>query len=242
MSLEESCLPEPQKPIEELEGLLGYTFSDSEHLIRALLHRSYSNERPGIQVDYERLEFLGDAVLDLIVAAWLFDEMPELDEGGLTATRAWLVCEEMLARVGQELALGEHIFLGVGEEASGGRTKPSLLSDTVESIVAAIYIDGGYEKAGGCVRSWLLKLVPDLKVAVANSRDPRSELQEMVQALHQRRPAYTIDSRTGPDHAAVFRAKVSVPDMECQFGEGTSKKEANRAAARKMLVILRASK
>jgi len=242
MSLEQNVLPEPRKSIAKLENKLGYSFKDSEHLIRALLHRSYTNERPGIHVDYERLEFLGDAVLDLIVAAWLFDEMPNLDEGGLTSARAWLVCEEMLARVGSELCLGDHIFLGVGEEASGGRTKSSLLSDTVESIVAAIYLDGGYEKAGHCVRAWLSILVPDLTEAVDNSRDARSELQEMVQALHGRRPTYSIASRTGPDHAAIFRAKVEVPNSEPQFGEGSSKKEANRAAARKMLGIIRASK
>jgi ribonuclease-3 len=225
-----------------LEENLSYSFKDSDHLIRALLHRSYTNERSSIRVDYERLEFLGDAVLDLVVASWLFDEMPDLDEGGLTSTRAWLVCEEMLARVGRELCLGDHIFLGVGEEASGGRAKSSLLSDMVESIVAAIYLDGGYEEACRCVRVWLSVLVPDLKIAVDNSRDARSELQELVQALHGRRPIYTIASRTGPDHAAVFRAKVEVPNSEAQFGDGTSKKEANRAAARKMLDILRASK
>ena len=242
MSEEENILPEPRGELSKLESRLSYSFNNSEHLVRALLHRSYTNERPFIKVDYERLEFLGDAVLDLIVAAWLFEEKPELDEGGLTSTRAWLVCEEMLARIGHDLELGEHIFLGVGEDASGGRSKPSLLSDTVESIVAAIYLDGGYEEAGRCVRVWMSKLVPDLSVAVENSRDARSELQELVQALHGRRPVYSIASRTGPDHAAVFRAKVEVPNIEAQFGEGTSKKEANRAAARKMLQILRPAK
>jgi ribonuclease-3 len=241
MSIENQVLPSPQHPLRELEERLGYTFTNQELLVRALLHRSYSNERPGIHVDYERLEFLGDAVLDLVVAAWLFDQMPDLDEGGLTSARAWLVCEEMLAKVGVELGLGPHIFLGVGEEASGGRNKPSLLSDMVESIVAAVYLDSGYDTAGTCVRRWLSELVPDLSEAVANSRDPRSELQEMVQARFGRRPAYSIDNRFGPDHAAVFRAKVEVPDAEPQFGEGTSKKEANRAAARNMLLILRGS-
>jgi len=224
--------------ITALEELLRHKFEDKNLLLQALIHRSFANEKPEIQGDNERLEFLGDAVLELTVATWLYQSLPLEEEGRLTASKALLVREQSLARVAQHLSLGSFLLLGRGEASSGGQTKPSLLSDTVEALIAAIYLDAGYSAAATCVRGWLTVVHPDLEVVLDKSRDPRSTLQELVQAEHGVTPSYFIEERTGPDHEAIFHARVEIPNNAPQRGTGASKKQAKRTAARAMLNLL----
>ncbi len=225
----------PAEELELIERRLGYTFEDPSLLERGLTHSSWANEAGGNARDNERLEFLGDAVLELIVARWLFDDHPEAPEGVLTATRAYLVQEDSLAAVALRLDLGPHLRLGRGEELTGGRTKPSLLADAVEAVIAAIYLDGGFAVAESCVKRWLRGAHASLEAARTPIRDPRTELQERVQAAHGQTPRYRIVGRSGPDHAAVYRAEVEVPGLLPARGEGPSKKEAKRDAARALL-------
>jgi len=224
-----------EEEISDLEGLLGHQFQDKSLLIQALTHRSFANEQSSAKRDNERLEFLGDAVLELTVATQLFEALPNQEEGRLTACKALMVQENSLARVAKDLQLGSYLMLGRGEASSGGNSKPSLLSDAVEAVIAAIYLDAGYSVASSCVRSWLGAVHPDLGLVLNQSRDPRSTLQELVQAQHGVTPSYFIEERTGPAHDAMFHARVEVPGMPPQRGAGASKKLAKRAAAGAML-------
>ncbi len=228
----------PEGSLEALQERIGHRFQNTDLLVRALIHRSYANERPEVGGDNERLEFLGDAVLDLIVAAWLFGDLPDAEEGRLTATKASLVKEETLARLARRLGLGEYLMLGRGETQAGGRRKPSILSDAVEAIVAAIYLDAGIAAADACVRSWLKTLHPDVGPVSEAGLDPRSRLQELAHRSFGRTPSYTIESVCGPDHDAWFRARVELPKLGPAYGEGRSKKDAKKAAAEKMLAAL----
>ena len=228
----------PGGSLEALQERIGHSFNNVDLLVRALIHRSYANERSEVGGDNERLEFLGDAVLDLIVASWLFDELPDAGEGRLTATKATLVKEETLARLARELGLGEFLMLGRGETLAGGRRKPSIMADTVEAIVAAIYLDAGIEATDVCVRAWLSELHPGVGPVVEAGPDPRSYLQELAHQRFGRTPTYAIESVSGPDHDAWFRARVELPEVEPAHGEGRSKKDAKRAAAEEMLSVL----
>jgi ribonuclease III len=225
----------PHGSLEALQERLGHRFKDGAMLMRALVHRSYANERPETGGDNERLEFLGDAVLDLVVADWLFHELPDAGEGRLTSTKASMVKETTLARLARKLDLGEHLLLGRGETQAGGRRKPSILADTVEAIVAAIYLDAGIDEADRCIRAWLSELHPDVGPVVEAGPDPRSRLQEIAHRRFGRTPAYAIEGVSGPDHDASFRARVELPGVEPAYGEGKSKKDAKRAAAEEML-------
>jgi len=214
----------------ELEQKLGYTFRDSSLLQTALTHSSFSNEtKEAKRPCNERLEFLGDSVLGLTVARYLYDHYPDMPEGQMTKLRAELVCEQNLVVVSDKLGLGEYLYLGRGEELGGGRARPSILADGVEAIFAAILLDGGMEEAQGAV----LRLLDE-----SLSRDPayrvkdyKTALQELVQQKSGQVLRYELLSAMGPDHLKVFEVEVLLNEASVGRGSGRSKKEAEQAAA-----------
>ncbi len=233
--MSESEFPDHPRPLDELQERIGYQFSATELLRLALIHRSYTNEHPGISDDNERMEFLGDAVLELIVSTWLYQTLPDSEEGPLTATKSRLVKEESLAKLARSFALGEFLLLGRGEESSGGRDKDSLLSDTFEALIAAIYLDAGYQATSDLIQNWFHEAFGSPQELVLQARDPRSRLQEIVQGQFNQTPMYSIEGRTGPDHDSKYLAQVAVEGFPSQTGEGPSKKIAKRTAAERML-------
>lgn len=226
------------KTLEELEASLQYTFKQPALLARALTHRSFANESPDETKDNQRLELLGDAVLGLIVTEYLFARYPTYDEGALSKMKAQLVCERTLATIARELDIGEHLLLGRGEAASGGRCKPSLLADAFEALVAAFYLDGGLEAAHGFIYRSHARAFDEVTSPI-NPQNAKSLLQEMVQDGSGIRPEYTIADVDGPPHQRTFTAHVKVGARVVGRGVGRSKKEAQRNAAAEALVQLR---
>ncbi|HIT57843.1 MAG TPA: ribonuclease III [Candidatus Galloscillospira stercoripullorum] len=215
--------------MDKLEEKLGYTFTDRTLLERALTHSSYANENRGKGLESnERLEFLGDSVLGMVTADFLFRTKPNLPEGDLTRTRAALVCEGSLVLVARELGLGRCLKLGRGEDAGGGRERPSIQADAVEAVIAAIYLDGGI----GSARKFIQRFILDRGDVVAVSRDHKTALQELVQRESGQVLEYRLLGATGPDHAKVFRVEVDLNGEAVGTGEGRSKKEAEQNAAR----------
>lgn len=224
-----SAVPK-ESDFEALEQRLGHRFAKRELLLSALTHRSWANENPDVgRPDNEKLEFLGDAVLDLVVGHMLMDSYPELREGQLSVTRAQVVSEAGLSDVAQTVNLGRWLFLGKGESRSGGREKPSLLADALEAVVAAVYLDGGFDAA--------VKLVDRLfgtrieEVEMTGFYDFKTRLQEQSQRLLKATPTYEVVDEFGPDHAKVFEARVLIDGREWGRAQGRSKKAAERAAA-----------
>jgi len=216
--------------IRELETKLGYRFNNQKLLETALTHPSYGGDHH--VPHYQRLEFLGDAVLELAISRHLYFELPEVDEGKLTRIRAYLVREETLCRAAQKLGLGDYLRLSVGEERSGGRNKPSILCDVLESVLAAVYLDGGFDAA---VRIISLALKDELKPDLLKDHlDAKSRLQELLQRGGSM-PVYEYISMEGPPHAPVFSYRVLEGDKELGRGQGTSKQNAQQAAARDAL-------
>lgn len=217
-----------------LERRIGHRFSDRELLVRALTHRSYANEsrHPSIG-DNERLEFLGDAVLDLIVGYHLYQARPEADEGELSRLRAELVSEASLARQARELALGDSLLLGRGEERSGGRERDSLQADGLEAVIGAVFLDAGYAAAETVVsRIFAAALQP---AAAATDQDFKTRLQELLQARRSPRPVYQLIAAHGPDHLRRYEVEVVVSGTVAGRGEGPTKKRAEQDAARHAL-------
>jgi len=221
--------------LSELQEVIGFPFDDHSLLREALVHRSYLNENPSFpSADNQRLEFLGDALLDFVAGDYLYRRYPKMREGELTSLRATLVKEESLARFAQALDLGRYLYLGRGEEESGGRERPSLLADAFEALVGALYLDGGLKPA----ESFILRfLEPETERIVAQGelRDYKSLFQEEAQRRFQSTPLYrTIDER-GPDHNKVFTVEVLIEEKVCGRGEGTTKQAAEQEAARQAL-------
>ncbi len=214
--------------LDAFEQRLGYRFERRELLERALTHRSYANER-GLDADYERLEFLGDAVLGLATAERLFAERPRRSEGELTRRLGHLVSSRVLARRAAELGVGEALRLGVGEERSGGRTKASLLADALEAVLGAVFLDGGYE-AARTVADRLVEAAVEAGEGGA-ARDSKTRLQELLQGRGLGRPDYREVGTAGPDHDKRFRIDCWLGDRLLGSGEGRSKKLAEQAAA-----------
>ncbi|HXV76129.1 MAG TPA: ribonuclease III [Candidatus Polarisedimenticolaceae bacterium] len=216
-----------------LERALGYRFRDRTLLERALTHRSHVHEREGETGEsYERLEFLGDALLGMFVADWLYRKDPRAGEGTLSRGRQTVVRASSLARIASALGLGDAILLGRGEELTGGRLKRSLLADVFEAVVAAIYLDGGLRQARAFVHR---HLGPELGRAVGPSPasdDFKTRLQEVVQGTLQRTPSYRIVSTAGPAHALSFVVEVLVGDEVLGRGRGSNRKRAEQEAAR----------
>ena len=210
---------------------MGYAFKNKALLENALQHSSYANEhRGGGMRSNERLEFLGDAVLGVVTADYLFRKHPDLPEGDLTRLRAALVCEDSLYEVAQSLELGRHLKLGRGEEQGGGRRRPSILADATESVFAAVYLDGGMEAASELIHRVLLDKGREEAVE-ERRRDFKTELQELVQRKSGSTLGYRLVGSTGPDHAKVFEAAVLLNGEVFSAGTGHSKKEAEQAAA-----------
>ncbi len=215
----------------ELETALGHSFADPGLLAAALVHRSYSAEHPEID-DNERMEFLGDAVLQMVVTEILFDKHRSLREGEMAKVRASCVNRGVLAELAIRLGVGPHLLMAAGEEASGGRSKTSILSDAMEAILAAVYIDGGIESARRVIRAHWSDLIA-AKAESPGRRDFKTRLQE-VYAPEGLRPEYFVTG-TGPDHARVFTATVFIDGRELGRGTGRSKKEAEQSAAQAAL-------
>lgn len=212
-----------------LEAKLGYTFRDISLLENALTHSSCANESRGRLQSNERLEFLGDSILGMVVAEHLFRNHPDLPEGELTRTRAALVCEDSLVEVAQALGLGDYLKLGKGEEAGGGRTRPSIRADAVEAVLAAVYLDGGIGSARKIIQEYILsKEVAGWKA----SRDYKTSLQELVQRESGQVLKYRLTGESGPDHNKRFFVEVELNGTAVGSGEGRSKKEAEQMAAK----------
>ena len=223
-----------------IQGRLGITFRDLSLLQRALTHRSYINEHPGhILEDNERLEFLGDAVLDFIAGAWLYHRFPEMDEGRLTRLRAGLVRTETLAKFAQDFQLGEALLLGRGEDESGGRSRHRNLCGAFEALVGALFLDQGMEAARTFVEPLFGPALDDI-LGRATDKDPKSLFQEWSQATLGLTPIYrTVDSQ-GPDHAKQFTVEVVIGSTVIAQGTGHSKQTAAQAAAHHALDALEA--
>jgi ribonuclease-3 len=228
----------PASPADSSPAISNYRFTNASFLIEALTHKSYVNERrePG-RKDNERLEFLGDAVLSLIVSDYLARRYPELSEGALSKLKAKLVSETSLANSARRLDLGGHLKLGRGEELSNGRDKASLLADAFEAIIAAVYLDGGLEAS----RNFTLEALTDelRQVDVLQEQpggdDYKTRFQEWCQKRYELLPRYVIVRETGPDHQKVFEVEVYVNDRVFGTGRGYSKKEAEQEAAQRAL-------
>jgi ribonuclease-3 len=221
-----------------LHRALGYSFRDPALLQAALIHTSYVNERPGRGLESnERLEFLGDAVLGVIVAHRLYELRPESAEGELTVLRAWLVRQSTLARWARQLALGPHLQLGRGEARGGGRDRPALLSRGFEAVVGAIYLDGGMDAA----RSVLMPFIDqEIESGFSPQRvvDAKSRLQQITQARFDSTPVYNLVDHSGPGHAPVFVVEVKAGPHVLARGSGHSKRAAQQAAAHAALQML----
>jgi len=218
-----------------LQEALGVAFNDLSLLEQAVVHSSYVNETPGFASgSNERLEFLGDAVLGLVVADRLYQDCPDLTEGGMTKLRSAVVRRDTLARVAKNIGLGDYLYLGKGEEASGGRHKTANLAGALEAVIAAVYIDQGSADAENLV----LKLLDEELLRVIR-RGPgvnyKSQLQELIQSRHQMAPTYRLVSAAGPDHDKRFTVEVMVGDAVVSRGTGKSKKSAETEAARSAL-------
>lgn len=217
---------------------LGYSFSDASLLQAALVHTSYVNERPGRGLESnERMEFLGDAVLGVVVAHRLYELRPESQEGELTVLRAWLVRQSTLARWARQFDIGPHLMLGRGEARGGGRDRPALLSRGFEAVIGAVYLDGGLDAA----RTVLLPLVDnEVQIGFSPQRvvDAKSRLQQVTQARFETTPVYNLVDHSGPGHAPVFVVEVRAgPDINAR-GSGHSKRAAQQAAAHAALQLL----
>lgn len=218
--------------LEDFESILGFTFNDKSLLTRALTHRSYLNENPDLPyLDNERLEFLGDAILDFVAAEFLYQHFPEMTEGELTSLRAALVKGETLARFATDLGLPANVLMSRGEEAAGGRARAPLLAGTFEAIIGALYLDQGFEHAG----KFILRFIEPESETIHHQRldrDPKSMLQELSQGRFQVTPLYRLAETRGPDHAKEFTIEVVLKAKVYGRGVGRSKQIAEQQAAR----------
>lgn len=218
----------------ELAQRLGLPFRDMLLLSRALTHRSYLNEHPEAIEDNERLEFLGDAVLDFVVGAWLYNRYPEMPEGDLTRMRSALVHTEQLASFARQIQLGNALRLGRGEVQGGGRDRSPLLCDAFEALIGALYLDSGIEAVNQFLESMLNDAADDILLHHKNE-DPKSLFQEWAQAQGYSTPLYVTRSASGPDHSKVFEVDVIVNGETYASGKGHSKQAATKAAAQNAL-------
>ena len=225
--------------MKSLEEKLGYTFQDKSLLENALTHSSCANESKGRLHSNERLEFLGDSILGMVVAEHLYRNHPDLPEGELTRTRAALVCEESLVEVAHDLGLGDYLKLGKGEEAGGGRTRPSIRADAVEAVLAAVYLDGGI----GSARKIIQKYILSREIEGLNSqRDYKTALQELIQRESGQSLKYRLTGSEGPDHDKRFFVEVDLNGQPVGAGKGRSKKEAEQMAAKAAIAKLNQKK
>lgn len=226
--------------MEELVRLqrdIHYRFGQVKLLARAMTHSSYANERQDGDTHNERLEFLGDAVLELCISTELFRRFPEAREGQLTAMRSKLVKQETLAELARTLGISEAIVLGRGEERQGGRERDSLLSDAFEAMLGAVYLDGGFDAAWGVVERVFAGAWP-VPGEKKKAKDNKSRLQEVTQQRFKERPAYVLVSSQGPEHDKTFEVRLTLPGGESFLASGSSVKRAEQTVARMALVHL----
>ena len=215
--------------IKDLENAIGYRFQNITLLQNALTHSSYANERwHNSLMSNERLEFLGDSVLGMVVAEYLYRTFPNRPEGELTRMRADMVCEKTLAAVAGRIGLGKHLMLGNGEEQGGGRSRESILADAVESVIAAAFLDGGMNAARKFIEQFILVEVPVKKL---HNADYKTALQELVQQKKNQVLSYRLTGESGPDHDKRFDVEVSLNGNVVGIGSGSSKKRAEQMAA-----------
>ena len=222
--------------IKDLEEAIHYRFQNISLLQNALTHSSYANERwHNSLLSNERLEFLGDSILGMLVAEYLFNQFPDRPEGELTRMRADMVCEKTLAAVANRIGLGKHLLLGHGEEQGGGRNRDSILADAMESVIAASFLDGGMEAAEAFIKRFILTEVP---VTQLHNRDYKTQLQELVQQKKNQVLSYELVAESGPDHDKKFDVEVSLNGKIVGIGSGRSKKRAEQDAARSAIQAL----
>ena len=222
--------------IKDLEEAIGYRFQNITLLQNALPHSSYANERwHNSLLSNERLEFLGDSILGMVVAEYLYKQFPDRPEGELTKMRADMVCESSLAAIAETIGLGKHLLLGHGEDRLGGRNRASILADAVESVIAASYLDGGMVAAEGFIRRFVLTNVPIKRM---QNTDYKTALQELVQQKKHQNLSYVLTGESGPDHDKVFCVDVLLNEKCVGTGTGSSKKRAEQAAAQSALKAL----
>lgn len=225
--------------IEEFESKIGYTFQNKKLLQQALTHSSFANEkRINKQENNERLEFLGDAVLELTTSEVLFKEHNKMPEGELTKLRASLVCEQTLSLCAKDLNLGQYIFLGKGEAATGGRERNSILSDALEAIIGAIYLDGGFTNAKEFICNFVLSDIDQKKLFF----DSKTILQEIIQSDYKKELRYELISEEGPDHNKKFTVMAYMDSTELCLGVGRTKKAAEQQAAYQSILKLKQTK
>lgn len=217
----------------DFEKKIGYEFKDKSLLKRALTHSSYANEK-GTGLDNERLEFLGDSVLGFITAEYLFDHYKDKAEGDLTKKRAYAVCEKTLFGYAEKIGLGDMILLGRGEERTGGRQRPSVVSDAFEAVIAAIYLDGGIENA----KKFVLPFIEIASETKPVFKDYKSTLQEVLQQNPTEKFEYIVVGESGPDHNKEFIVEVHLNSNVIGTGKGSSKKRAEQEAARSALELM----
>lgn len=223
--------------MKELQNTIGYQFKNSALLNEALTHSSYANEHKSLHIRHnERLEFLGDAVLSIVVSDYIFKNCPELPEGELTKLRASLVCEKSLFEFAKQINLGRHLVLSKGERNNGGADRPSILSDAFEALIAAIYIDGGAEPAAKHILNFVIPAIKNSKKKKIN--DYKTSLQEIIQKNPGEKLEYVLVKESGPDHNKHFVVEVHLNSNVIGKGGGRSKKEAEQQAAREALELM----
>ncbi len=221
-----------KEKLKELEEKIGYEFKKKELLRQALTHSSFSNEQKiNKYKNYERLEFLGDAVLELLSSQFFFETYPDMPEGDMTRMRSSMVCELALAWCARDISLGDYLLLGKGEEATGGRTRDSIISDVMEALIGALYLDGGLERANAFVKRYILSDLENKQLFY----DSKTLLQEQVQK-EGRTLIYELVSETGPDHDKVFVMEARIDGQVAGRGEGRNKKSAQQQAAYQALL------
>jgi len=221
--------------VEKLEKIIGFKFQNSELLTKALTHRSYAAET-GSHEHNERMEFLGDSILAAVVADYLYQKYPDQDEGRLSQLKSQIVSRQNLAQWAKKIKLGNFILISKGEEASGGRKRDSLLSNAMEAVIAAIYLDGGFMPAKKFIFNYLIQ---QRRLVI---HDTKSKLQEYIQSVYRTLPEYKVLKEEGPDHQKVFEIGVYLKKNLLGSGTGHSKKEAEQVAARKALKTLQSKK
>lgn len=227
-----------QHKLLSLARTLGLTFTNLDLIENAFVHRSYLNESTRFRDSNERLEFLGDAVLELATSAFLFNKYPNFQEGMLTNLRASLVRTESLADLAKLLHLDQHLLMSKGEEATGGRSNISILANTTESFLGAIYLDQGYQACTTILEKYLFPKITDI-VAQASYKDNKSTMQEIAQSRFKATPRYEVLSAEGPDHNKLFTVVAMIGDQPYGTGQGKSKQEAQEAAAKSTLEMLK---
>lgn len=220
-----------------LEKKLGYKFKNINLLKNALTHSSYANEVRNGYSSNERLEFLGDSVLSIIVSDYIFNKFPQMPEGELTRLRSSLVCEKALCEFSRELDLGEFLMLGKGEEKGGGRERDSILADAFEAVLAAIYIDGGMEPAKNHVMNFVLREIKHYS-SDDTFKDYKTNLQEIIQQNPEESISYILTDESGPDHDKSFTVEVRMNSNVIGIGKGKSKKQAEQMAAKEALRLM----